>query len=390
MTNADQQNSLTEQIDMLAMQHTLALREWKSALSAVTRYQLDLQMRYLEEDIATLEATPSQPAQAPTRAPTLPTITTVDVMVNVQIERDAYQITVRLSDTAWTMPTLKRATVEQWLRNTTAPADVGRALYQHLQIGDMLAHVGGLARQQNARLRLHLRAPVDDSDVLALPWEYLHDDRRFILPHLGAVLLRDYATAEAPMPTTLDAHLRFLFTSSEQTDITAEAQALDALAEQFPISVQLGTVHQHSPMRFIKHVRQAAISRDPYRVWHHHGLVGTTERGLYLMMKGKRLSFNDLHQLMRDHLSLDLLFLWTQGTDIAPVSLQQAVSRLPVSTVIHMHSAQTLTLPRAFFQTLYTVATMRTIDEALARALQLIDYATLAEQSVRPPYILKA
>jgi len=386
------ERGVIEQINMLEEQHRLVLRQWQGELSAVIRFRLNLQMIALEDDVASYERhiTDTKTPSVQPEPVKLSAYQTVDLIIKVEKLNDEFHLKLQLDQTVSDPISIPKEQVKSWLSGSSDPQYVGAQLDQTVfgsSNHNILNQWIEQGQQLGIPLRMRLQARCSNL-LLTLPWEWFSIDQTLISEQYGILYVREQTDKDVPPYPSLNqqSDFRILFTSS-QVDIKQETKSLQSLAEHFPSHIQLSQLHNRTPIRLAKYVKNAKLQNAPFHIWHHHGKVSISRDQLVFDMGGKTLSSNDILKLMIENVELNLLVLHTTGAfDDSMYKMRQILSEWEIPAVLHIHSTQAF--PMDYFRVLYMTSTTRPIDEAFAWAMQSIDPNFFTQDGSSSPYFL--
>jgi hypothetical protein len=263
--------------------------------------------------------------------------------------------------------------------------EVGQTLFAqvfHGEVEDLFLRARGLAREQRAGLRILLKA-WHDPEIHDLPWELLHDGRRFLAQSTETPVVRYLEQRQPLREFRLEAPLRVLMTTAcprgvDSLEVEKEEQRLRAALDPLGQRVRLVVEHQigFERLRFL--LFRARSQRRPFQVWHHagHGHLHSGEVSLALTAPDGSLQtvkVSDLQEVLSPCEELRIAVL--NACKVASAAgLATALANLNIPAVIGFREEIWDDSALIFTETLYQGLIETTLERAMSRArLELRD-----------------
>jgi hypothetical protein len=187
-------------------------------------------------------------------------------------------------DLVSSLATLPRSSSPSWQCDSWQAAQLGGELYREVfreGVQELFHRALDEARERRAGLRLLIKAR-QLQEIHEVPWELLHDGRRFLAQRLETPIVRYIEQPQPVRRLQVGSPLRILFTAAcppgeVPLDLAAEERFIRAALVPLSNRVDL-TVHQHiswERLRFC--LLRAESEQRPYHVWHHGGHGGLGE-----------------------------------------------------------------------------------------------------------------
>jgi hypothetical protein len=142
----------------------------------------------------------------------------------------------------------------------------------------------GAAAQRNQLLRVVLRFG-GSSWLQTVPWEILHDGRRFLAKDPRSAVVRSFEADDARSPIAIrEGPLRVLFTSanppgSVRIDVEAEEEGLRLAYAETGARVVFSAERRLSLHRLMRRVLESKAAGQEFHVWHHSGHGSVMQKG---------------------------------------------------------------------------------------------------------------
>lgn len=155
---------------------------------------------------------------------------------------------------------------------------IGQTLYQQVfsgKIEELFVRARDLARQERTGLRILIRS-WHDPEIHDLPWELLHDGRRFLAQSTETPVARSLEQQRPLREFRIEPPLRLLLTTASPRgcsplDVQEEEQRLRSALSPLGDLAVLVTEHQVNLERLRFLLFRARAQGRPFQVWHHAG-----------------------------------------------------------------------------------------------------------------------
>jgi CHAT domain-containing protein len=285
-------------------------------------------------------------------------------------------------------PSAPRRDVSSGPARVAHPSDsvqIGRTLYRRVFSGEVEAlflRALALAREERTGLRILIRS-WHEPEIHNLPWELLHDGRRFLAQSIETPVVR---SLEQPRPVRefrIDPPLRLLLTTScpaqgSPLDIQGEEQRLRAAVSPLEDRAILVTEHQVSLERLRFLLFRARAQGRPFKVWHHAGHGHCDADGFSLVLtnsngSAQRVTVAEIEAILEPCEEVRLAVLNACSSATA-AGLATALANLNVPAVIGFRESILDRSALVFAEELYKGLVETTLERAVSRArLELRD-----------------
>ena len=262
---------------------------------------------------------------------------------------------------------------------------IGRALYQQIfsgEIEELFERARNLARQERTGLRILIRS-WHDPEIHDLPWELLHDGRRFLAQSTETPVVRSLEQQRPLREFRIDPPLRILLTTASPQycsplDVQEEEHRLRAALSPLGDLAILVTEHQVSLERLRFLLFRARAQGRPFQVWHHAGHGGLEGDVFSLALTNRdgsmqRAAVEELTTVLGVCEELRLAVINAcRGASVA--GLATALANLNIPAVIGFRREIMDDSALVFAEALYQGLTETTLERAVSRArLELRD-----------------
>ena len=262
---------------------------------------------------------------------------------------------------------------------------IGRDLYEQTLSGEvekLFLRARELAREQRSGLRILIKA-WHDPEIHNLPWELLHDGRRFLAQSTETPVVRYLEQSRPLREFRIAPPLRLLLTTACPTgvpplEIEEEERRLKAALAPLGDRATI-VVEREIGLERLRHILFRARSQGrPFQVWHHagHGDFQDGEFSLALAARDGSLqeaTVADLETVLAPCEELRLAVL-NVCEGASATGLATALANLNIPAVIGFREPILDTSALVFAETLYQGLVETTLERAVSRArLELRD-----------------
>jgi hypothetical protein len=218
-----------------------------------------------------------------------------------------------------------------------------------------------------------LRIDATDRTLLALPWEILHDGRRYVLQKEDITLTRQRSPKTGISFQVGKLPLRVLVTASGVSQ--PGKPQLQNLAEQFSNKITLTTMQNMAVADIIDKLKVAETRGTPFHVWHHAGHITAKGEVLELTFEGSSMLSPMLGKLIERHTATLRLFSLAADydTSVGYNAALKAIAGLELSAVVGNVGPVDQTALDLYYQRFFTVLVENGLKAALASARQELD-----------------
>lgn len=273
------------------------------------------------------------------------------------------------------------------------PVQLGQALYQRVfagEVGSLFNLARGLAREERSGLRIVVKS-WRDPEIHNLPWELLHDGRRFLAQSVETPVVRSLEQRRPVREFRIEPPLRVLLTTAcpekggSPLDLLGEEKRIKAALAPLQDRALLVIEHQVSLERLRFLLYRARAQGRPFQVWHHAGHGGFNSNGLFFLpltnldSSMQEATVSHLEEVLTpcEELRLAVLNVCSGAT---AAGLATALADLSIPAVLGFRETILDSSALVFAETLYQNLAETTLERAVSRArLELRDAGFSAE-----------
>lgn len=273
----------------------------------------------------------------------------------------------------------------------TGLVQTGQALYQQVfsgEVGDLFLRARELAAKERSGLRVLIKS-WQDPEIHDLPWELLHDGRRFLAQSTETPVVRSLEQRSPLREFRIEPPLRLLLTTAcpeecSPLDVQGEERRLRQALSALGGNALLVTEHQVSLERLRFLLFRARSQGRPFQVWHHagHGRLEDNEFSLALTNLNGSVQWSgimDLTTIFSQCEELRLAVLNTCRSATAS-GLATSLAGLNLPAVVGFRQPILDSSALVFAEALYHNLIATTLERAVSRArLELRDTGYSAE-----------
>ncbi len=278
----------------------------------------------------------------------------------------------------------------------TGPVQIGQALYRQIfsgEVGELFSRARELAGKERSGLRILIKS-WHDPEIHDLPWELLHDGRRFLAQSTETPVVRLLEQRRPLREFRIEPPIRLLLTTAcppECSPLSLQEEEERLRAALMPIREQVVLVPEHQisleRLRFL--LFRARSQGRPFHVWHHAGHGALEAGGFSLALTNSKgsvqwASVADLTPVFTPCEEIRLAVLNVcRGASVS--GLATALADLNVPAVIGFRQPILDISALVFAEALYQGLVETTLERAVSRArLELRDVGFSAEDWSHP------